>query len=163
MARKTPDLRLSHLSNGGQHIRVSKQHEQAVRKLLHLRDEYRSRCGIAEGARHAERDVSARSDIDVGSDNVLVEEMFRGIESERNILSRINEAIGRVHSHAYGLCTGCYASIPVARLNAIPYVERCIACTAKEEKNQPRFIATQWTMQHMKDAEVEEPTLGDIV
>ncbi len=46
-------------------------------------------------------------------------------------LARIREALGRIESEDYGVCTECGESIPVERLAVLPYSEFCIACAEK--------------------------------
>ncbi len=46
-------------------------------------------------------------------------------------LVRIREALGRIESEDYGVCTECGELIPVERLAVLPYSEFCIACAEK--------------------------------
>lgn len=48
--------------------------------------------------------------------------------NEREILSKIEKALVRVHNGTYGLCAECGKPIATARLGAIPYVETCLKC-----------------------------------
>jgi DnaK suppressor protein len=48
--------------------------------------------------------------------------------TEEAIHQAVNAAIERVASGTYGQCTDCGRRIAQARLNAIPYVERCLKC-----------------------------------
>ena len=57
------------------------------------------------------------------------EEVVEGLEgSIRLELERINNAFSRIENEAYGICVVCETSIPVKRLEALPYTDRCIDC-----------------------------------
>jgi DnaK suppressor protein len=43
-------------------------------------------------------------------------------------LKMIEAALARIDSEEYGVCSDCGNSIPGARLDAIPWAVRCIAC-----------------------------------
>ena len=52
-------------------------------------------------------------------------------------LREIQAALVRVKSGDYGLCTDCGAPLPLARLGALPQIERCILCETSHAR-QPR-------------------------
>lgn len=45
---------------------------------------------------------------------------------EARLLGEIEEALGRIERGSYGACTVCGAPIPTARLDALPWADRCI-------------------------------------
>jgi RNA polymerase-binding transcription factor len=49
-------------------------------------------------------------------------------ELEDRELLRIQHALNRIKSGRYGLCEGCNAKIPAARLEAIPHTTLCVNC-----------------------------------
>ena len=53
--------------------------------------------------------------------------------TEREVLSRIEKALKRIEEKSFGACSECEKSIPLIRLNAIPYVETCLKCQEKIE------------------------------
>ena len=53
--------------------------------------------------------------------------------TEREVLSRIEKALKRIEEKTFGACSECEKSIPLIRLNAIPYVETCLKCQEKIE------------------------------
>lgn len=57
------------------------------------------------------------------------------IESEANLVEKINHALERVTDGSYGTCEGCKGSIPVARLNAKPSVSLCLSCQELHEQS----------------------------
>ncbi len=52
-------------------------------------------------------------------------------EAARSELNQIYNALERIKRNEYGICVVCKEKIPIARLTALPYTDRCIAC-AKE-------------------------------
>ena len=50
-------------------------------------------------------------------------------------LNRIAKALDQIKNGTYGVCVDCGESIPMARLQAYPFADRCIRCaTAVEAK-----------------------------
>ena len=54
---------------------------------------------------------------------------------ERDVieLRKVEAAQRRVHEPDFGLCVGCGADIPFARLHAKAWAKRCVACQARAE------------------------------
>src|SRR3712207_3468680 len=64
-------------------------------------------------------------------DSVLERELAeaaarRAVEAMANI----ERALARIDSGTYGSCEACGAEIPYARLEAIPYAQLCVRCSA---------------------------------
>ena len=53
--------------------------------------------------------------------------------TEREVLQKIEQALKRVDDKIFGACSECEKSIPLVRLNAIPYVETCLKCQEEIE------------------------------
>jgi len=71
-----------------------------------------------------------------GADESLEETVdvtSRLVEVEDRELRKVEEAITRIQDGTYGMCVACEVVIPRARLNALPYAERCIACQREFE------------------------------
>jgi len=52
-------------------------------------------------------------------------------------LNRIAKALDQIKNGSFGSCAGCGEEIPMARLEAYPFADRCIRCaTAEEAKNK---------------------------
>jgi RNA polymerase-binding transcription factor len=52
-------------------------------------------------------------------------------------LTRIAKALDQIKNGTYGSCLDCGEQIPIARLNAYPFADRCIRCaTASEAKSK---------------------------
>jgi len=54
-------------------------------------------------------------------------------ELESKELSQIERALKRLKAGSYGKCEACSCTIPVARLNALPYSTLCIKCQREME------------------------------
>jgi DnaK suppressor protein len=55
------------------------------------------------------------------------------VEMKSETLARIDEALQRLEKGAYGTCTDCGAEIAEARLRAVPFATRCLACQEEAE------------------------------
>ena len=55
------------------------------------------------------------------------------VERDMGELRSVVEALGRIDSPGYGICSDCDAPIPFARLQAEPAARRCIACQGRHE------------------------------
>jgi DnaK suppressor protein len=54
-------------------------------------------------------------------------------------ISKIARALDQIKNNTYGICVDCGETIPMARLEAQPFADRCIRCaTAAEAKRKPR-------------------------
>ncbi|HTV48534.1 MAG TPA: TraR/DksA family transcriptional regulator [Phycisphaerae bacterium] len=63
---------------------------------------------------------------DVGTDNFEQEFTLGLIESERQLLREIQEALGRIEEGTYGICVSTGKPIGKARLEATPWAKHCI-------------------------------------
>lgn len=54
-------------------------------------------------------------------------------ETLRTELNQVNAALARVEKNEYGVCAVCEEPIPVARLEALPYTDRCVSCASESE------------------------------
>ncbi len=57
----------------------------------------------------------------------------------RNELTMVAKALDQIKNGAFGVCADCGEDIPMARLKAYPFADRCIRCaTAAEESGLKR-------------------------
>jgi DnaK suppressor protein len=56
-------------------------------------------------------------------------------ELEAKELRQVERAITKIKTGTYGMCEGCQAKIPVARLNALPYSTLCVNCQREYESD----------------------------
>lgn len=54
-------------------------------------------------------------------------------ENLRTELNQVNTALARADKGEYGVCAVCDEPIPVARLEALPYTDRCVSCASESE------------------------------
>ncbi len=71
---------------------------------------------------------------DIGSDNYEQEFTLGLLESERTLLTEINEALDRLEGGTYGICVGTGNPIDKARLRARPWAKYCIEYARMLEK-----------------------------
>ena len=71
---------------------------------------------------------------DIGSDNFEQEFTLSLMESDEDLLGRIEVSLERLEDGTYGQCEECDVRIPKARLNAIPYATLCIKCASELEQ-----------------------------
>lgn len=80
------------------------------------------------------REQSSGDVIDAALDCAQDEISSQLAEVESRELSSIENALERMREGAYGICEGCEISIPMARLQALPYATLCIQCQREAEK-----------------------------
>lgn len=73
---------------------------------------------------------------DVASDSYGREFNLNLASNEEKILYQVNKALKKIEKGDYGKCENCGKKINEERLKTIPYVQLCIQCQQKEEKNQ---------------------------
>ena len=75
---------------------------------------------------------------DIGTDNFEHEFSLGLLESERQMLTEIDQALDRINAGTYGVCLGTDSPIGVARLRAKPWAKYCIDYARKVEKGLVR-------------------------
>ncbi len=63
---------------------------------------------------------------DIGTDNYEQEFALGLMDSERNLLHEIDDALQRIEQGTYGICEGTGRPIPKARLKAKPWARYCV-------------------------------------
>ena len=59
------------------------------------------------------------------------DEVLQGLDEEaRHELELIDKSLDRIEKGTYSKCCSCYEDIPLARLKANPFADRCIECAA---------------------------------
>ncbi len=72
--------------------------------------------------------------VDAALDSAQDEISSQLAEVESRELASIENALERMREGQYGVCEGCSCSIPLARLNALPYATLCINCQREQER-----------------------------
>jgi DnaK suppressor protein len=71
---------------------------------------------------------------DLGTDSYEIDNIIGLMDSERRILTEIDDALGRIEDGTYGICQGRGEPIPKERLKAIPWARYCVGCATLIEK-----------------------------
>ncbi|MEX0793882.1 MAG: TraR/DksA family transcriptional regulator [Pirellulaceae bacterium] len=79
--------------------------------------------------------------VDFALDSVQDELSSQLAEVESRELASIDKALERIRENSFGECEGCSASIPVARLQALPYATLCIKCQRELEELGPDGVS----------------------
>ena len=109
-----------------------KKYEALRQQLLARREELNSRIKkISSSARHMDEPLTpdfSEQAVERQNDEVLEALGDAG----RNELSQINRALAHIEAGEYGVCVGCGKTIPAARLEVLPYSDRCVVCAEKQ-------------------------------
>ena len=82
--------------------------------------------GLMQDADDASQRVGARE----------VEDIVGDISSAE--INAFSDALKRIHGSGYGICVGCQAAIPFARLSVEPQALRCAVCQTAFERSRAR-------------------------
>jgi DnaK suppressor protein len=107
------------------------------RKLL--LDEKQRILNNAKNALQNELAISADDlfdETDLAASEVSQNLVFKLRDRERLLLSKIDEAMGRIEDGSFGACSDCEEPIEVRRLEARPMSDLCIACKEKQEHRE---------------------------
>lgn len=64
-------------------------------------------------------------------------EVIDALGNEARIeVSKIAKALDQIKNGTYGICVDCGAAIPMARLEAYPFADRCIRCATAAESGR---------------------------
>lgn len=69
-----------------------------------------------------------RADLESSADTLISDAGAALLEATARTVRSIEDALRRLDSGAYGNCLDCGSSIPAARLQALPFAERCRDC-----------------------------------
>jgi len=72
--------------------------------------------------------------VDAALDSAQDEISSQLAEVESRELASIENALQRMREGQFGICEACSGTIPMARLNALPYATLCIECQREAEK-----------------------------
>jgi DnaK suppressor protein len=73
---------------------------------------------------------------DLAASEVNQNLVFKLRDRERQLLAKIDEAMGRIEDGSFGTCMDCEEPIEVRRLEARPVSTLCIACKEKQEHRE---------------------------
>jgi DnaK suppressor protein len=130
------------------------------KSLMARRDELRKRLGgELKDLRNDKGSLSTGDSADLAFDTGSEEVASQLAELEARELNQIERALGRLKQGTYGVCEGCHKKIPVARLNALPFITTCIQCQREMELYggwSGRGSAGNWEKVSEAEAPLEE-------
>jgi DnaK suppressor protein len=101
--------------------------QKKKRQLIELRGRLRDEIArMLQAVQEEERPIGEHEWRAIPSESA--EKEIELEHTEEAIHEAVNGAIERLASGTYGHCTECGRRIAQARLDAIPYVERCLKC-----------------------------------
>lgn len=104
------------------------------KNLLARRSELRKRLGLElEELAHVKHSSASGDAADAAFDASGEEISSTLAELESRELAQIERALRRLKAGTYGKCEVCNISIPVARLNALPFSTLCVKCQREHE------------------------------
>jgi DnaK suppressor protein len=92
----------------------------------------------AESTEATENSKSPLSSAENASDAFEQDFAFMNMESEEELLRRVDRALVRLREKAYGACEECGEEINPERLEALPWATMCVKCQAREERGELR-------------------------
>lgn len=99
------------------------------KNLLARRGELRKRLGLElEELAHVKHSSASGDAADAAFDSSGEEIASTLAELESKELAQIERALRRLKAGTYGKCEACSVTIPVARLNALPFSTLCVKC-----------------------------------
>lgn len=111
--------------------RFRKRLEGERERLQTLIDEYEQEL---EEARLTESSSDRSPDPGNAEAGSMKFEYEKELSIEQNtidLLSKVDHALERIDSGTYGICESCGNSIPVERLDVLPYATFCVDCARK--------------------------------
>lgn len=110
-----------------------KKKKELLKGIEHIAND-----ALKTSQRDAAGDLSAYSlhMADMATDNYDREFSLGLADNEQKMLRRIDAAIEKMESKAFGLCELCQKKISKIRLKAVPFAELCVPCQEKQEKKK---------------------------
>ncbi len=107
-----------------------KELESVIEKLNAKKDELEERLERVDASLRKTHAKDWSEQAQERENDEVVEALGSNIRVE---LHQINEALARVDNGEYGTCAVCDGPIRVARLEALPYTDRCHSCATELE------------------------------
>jgi len=104
-------------------------------RLIARRDALRKTLDVdLDRFRHYSEVSGVGDAIDAAVDSAADEICSQLVEIESTELGQVVNALQRIAAGVYGRCESCGGRISAARLNALPYTNRCIDCQRNTER-----------------------------
>ena len=108
------------------------------RKLVELERELRGKIGERSASSHSQAQSFSMHMADSGTDSIDRDDTLSLLESEKDALYEIDQAIERVHAGTYGICEITGEPISEARLWAVPWARYSLK--AQQELERPASL-----------------------
>jgi RNA polymerase-binding protein DksA len=102
-------------------------------KLLDLRDEYNKKIGAIDADVHHKNEPVEKDFAEQATQRENDDVLNALNQDAKIIVGQINNALHRIESGDYGICTECGAEISEGRLDIVPYAALCIKCAEKSD------------------------------
>jgi RNA polymerase-binding protein DksA len=96
------------------------------------RELFRQAARTEEDLLWLETDMEPESE-ERGQTETMVRLLDRLDEREKREIEAIDRALTKIEAGSYGRCERCGKEIPIARLQVIPWVATCLACSEASE------------------------------
>ncbi len=103
-------------------------------KLLLLQEAFVRNYNETNEVSKSERDDTSQDSIDFANRSYTQEFLLSLGNLERMQLQQVEDALKRVQTTDYGECSVCEEEIGLKRLHAAPWVDTCITCQEKQER-----------------------------
>jgi DnaK suppressor protein len=115
----------------------------------------------AESTESTENSKSPLSSAENASDAYEQDFAFISMESEEELLRKVDRALLRVREKSYGDCEECNKSINPERLEALPWATMCVKCQEIEERGINRRRKSGDDVDFDIEDDNEETSIGD--
>ena len=116
--------------------------DQYKQRLLAMEEELSSRMKRAGATAREPIDDSTSDAGDESVNNERKEEQLWKVDTDRTMLSQVQDALERIENGTFGNCLVDGEPIDEKRLEAMPWTPYCLAHQQQLEKSQPRRTAT---------------------
>jgi len=116
--------------------------DQYKQRLLAMAEELSSRMKRAGATAREPVDDSTSDAGDESINNEQKEEQLWKVDTDRTLLSQVQDALERIENGTFGNCLADGEPIDEKRLEAMPWTPYCLAHQQQLEKSQPRRTAT---------------------
>jgi DnaK suppressor protein len=116
--------------------------DECKQRLLAMEEELSSRMKRAGVTARQPIDNSTSDAGDESANNEQKEEQLWKVDTDRTMLSQVQNALERIENGTFGKCLVDGEPIDEKRLEAMPWTPYCLAHQEQLEKSQPRRTAT---------------------
>ena len=111
--------------------RFKKKLKAELARLRRLVEEYEQELQEARLTESSSDRSPEPGNAEAGSMKFEYEKELSIEQNTLDLLGKVERALERVHQGGYGICESCGNSIPVERLNVLPYTAVCVDCARR--------------------------------